>query len=131
MYKISFYRYCFLQNFVHHIFGSLLPGTKKMYTAIAAKSECCTLHCSIPITYPNGVYKVATAAIFIQTRGVQSVFSLEMNLVGLCRLPCKFDLFPKVCPFKSLWPMSNATCVSQGPFKLWNDTIDSKMVGQS
>ena len=32
---------------------------------------------SIPIKYPDGVYKVATAAILIQNRGVQSVFSLE------------------------------------------------------
>ena len=29
------------------------------------------------ITYPDVVYKVTTAAILIQTRGVQSVFSLE------------------------------------------------------
>ena len=34
----------------------------------------CTLHF---ITYPDVGYKVATAAILIQTRGVQSVFSLE------------------------------------------------------
>ena len=34
----------------------------------------CTLHL---ITYPDVMYKVATAAILIQTRGVQSVFSLE------------------------------------------------------
>ena len=35
----------------------------------------CTLHF---ITYPDVVYKVAIAAIFIQTRGVQSVFSQEI-----------------------------------------------------
>ena len=32
------------------------------------------------IVYPDIVYEVATAAIFIQTRGVQSVFSLENNV---------------------------------------------------
>ena len=30
-------------------------------------------------TYPYVVYKVTTVAILIQTRGVQSVFSLEMR----------------------------------------------------
>ena len=34
-------------------------------------------------TYPDVVYTVATAAILIQTRGVQSVFSLEFFLVWL------------------------------------------------
>ena len=34
----------------------------------------CTLHL---ITYPDVMYKAATAAILIQTRGVQSMFSLE------------------------------------------------------
>ena len=33
------------------------------------------------ITYPDIMYKVATAAILIQTRGVQSVFSLENHIV--------------------------------------------------
>ena len=32
------------------------------------------------LTYPDVLYKVATAAILIQTRGVQSVFSLEKSL---------------------------------------------------
>ena len=41
------------------------------------------MHCSIPITYPDGVCKVATAAILIQTRGVQSVFSLENEIILL------------------------------------------------
>ena len=44
---------------------TLLQGTIFLYTAVAAKSEFCTLHCSIPITYPDGVYKVATATILI------------------------------------------------------------------
>ena len=37
----------------------------------------CTMHL---ITYPDVVYKVATDAILIQTRCVQSVVSLEKNV---------------------------------------------------
>ena len=40
----------------------------------------CTKFCTLRFkTYPDVVYKVATAAILIQTRGVQSVFSLEKD----------------------------------------------------
>ena len=40
-------------------------------------------HCSALqfITYPDVVYKVTTATILIQIRGVQSVLSLEITFV--------------------------------------------------
>ena len=44
------------------------------------------------ITYPDVMYKVATAAILIQTRGVQSLFSLEMTI----RSYSNFNLFPQL-----------------------------------
>ena len=55
-----------------HVHGSKC----RKYTA---KFGFCTLQCSILITYPC---KVATAAILIQTRCVQSVFSLKKITVG-------------------------------------------------
>ena len=77
------------------LFRCLLQGTKNLYTAlpaftawykilytaVAAKSKFCILHCIIPMTYPDGLYKVATAAILIQTSGVQSMFILEIDFV--------------------------------------------------
>ena len=58
------------------------------FLACVQCKKICTLHfwhlrlvtkfCTLQfITYPDVVYKVATAMILIQTRGVQSVFSLE------------------------------------------------------
>ena len=48
------------------------------------------------ITYPDVVYKVATAAILIQTRGVQSVLSLEKYVVVIfLKELVIFILFPK------------------------------------
>ena len=71
--------YCSVQNFV---LGSkcrkcsvhnFVPGSRYR--------KCfCTLHFT---TYPDVVYKVATAAILIQTSVVQSVFSLENFKTGL------------------------------------------------
>ena len=82
------------KNLFHMLFDIILQAEYALYTAgldenrgssdfvhdfwICYKVQCtkfCTLHF---ITYPDVVYKVATAAFLIQTRGVQSVFSLEM-----------------------------------------------------
>ena len=53
----------------------------------------CTLHY---ITYPDVVYKVVTAAILIQTRGVQSVISLEKSLVGSSKAFKNFQILQPV-----------------------------------
>ena len=71
VYKILFCR-SLLQCTLH--FLHFTAGYNILYTA---------LHCSILITYPDGVYKVATAAILILTRGLQSVFSLENDVILL------------------------------------------------
>ena len=54
---------------------------KMLYLTVNASSECtkfCTMHL---IAYPEVVYKVATDAILIQTRCVQSVVSLEILFI--------------------------------------------------
>ena len=58
----------------------------------------CTMHL---ITYPDVVYKVATDAILIQTRCVQSVVSLEMLIPGLYipELPSFCDEINGIYPF--------------------------------
>ena len=55
-------------------------GYKILYTTVAGQTKFCTLHCTIPTTYLDAVYIFTTAAILIQTMGVQSVFSLEKEI---------------------------------------------------
>ena len=65
------------KNWIFNYCSTHVHGSKcRKYTA---KFGFCTLQCSILITYPC---KVATAAILIQTRCVQSVFSLKKITVG-------------------------------------------------
>ena len=47
--------------------------------------EFCTLHLSNFTTYPDVRYNSSTDAILIQTRCVQSMFSLEILFVCLCK----------------------------------------------
>ena len=49
-------------------------------TNFSFRRQIYTLHF---ITYPDVVYKVTTAAIFIQTRGVKCLFSLENSIVDI------------------------------------------------
>ena len=83
-------------------FRHLLPG-KKM----------CTLYF---ITYPDVVYKVTTAAIIIQTRGVQSVFSLEKDLF--------FAFWPA---FNSFEPRTFPTVQQRFIFQLVNGNVENTM----
>ena len=86
-------RKCSVQNFVPEVdTGSVVykivyqavdTGSavyKILCTALPAFTAWyfCTLHV---ITYPDVVYKVATATILIQTRGIQSVLILEKEVV--------------------------------------------------
>ena len=72
-----------------HLSGSNLWNLNVLFPLICFNSlnfqllqwtQFCTLQF---ITYPDVVYKVATTAILIQTRGVQSVFSLEMIAIDI------------------------------------------------
>ena len=68
-------------------FQHLMQGTKF-----------CTLQF---ITYPDDVYKVATAAIFIQTKGVQSMFSLKIFLCTVVKnVSIKFKTFIWLLPIQ-------------------------------
>ena len=88
VYKISYTAptalYCRVKDFVH-------------CSSVEIRFFYPALHCSIPITYLDGSYKVATAAILIQTRGVKSLFSLENSIVDI------YDGFFKSIQKSNFW----------------------------